>query len=181
MARWLQDGWPITRTKELVMRHCLILSILLGGCLVDLGNSGSAVEGDEADGAGGGDNDECKIEGGQIGRDGVAIQLGSKTVTFGNWVGKSGSPGEYVGFSLTLAGGSAVSYVVKSGGERAPSTSLTWVHAAGPGGGSNAPGISNVDFCNDPDAGGGGGDCNGGDGCPDGGGDGGGDDGPIIL
>ncbi len=167
------------------MRHCLILSILLTGCFVELGDSGSTVEGDEAedgDGAGGkGDNDECKIEGAQIGED-VVIQLGSKTVTFGNWVGKSDSPGEYVGFSLTLAGGSSVSYVVKSGGERAPSTALTWMHPAGADGGPDAPGISNVDFCDDPDAdGGGGGDCNGGDGCPDGGGDGGGEDGPIIL
>ena len=168
------------------MRSCLVLAFLLGGCVIGFDDTNSSVEGDgdgDGDGKGGEiDKDECKIEGSQIGRDGAVIYLGSKTVRFGNWVPKSGSPGEYVGFSLTLSGGSSVSYVVKASGELHPSTATTWIHPAGPNGGSKAPGISNVDFCDDPDAGGGGGgddgggDCNGGDGCP-----GGGDGGPVIL
>jgi hypothetical protein len=169
------------------MRYLAFVTLLLGGCL-GFGNSDSAVEGQDGEGGG---EEGCKIEGGQIGED-VVIYLGPKTVTFGDWIGKSGSPGEYVGFSLTLDGGSSVSYVVKAGTERHPSTATAWVHPAGPDGGSNAPGISNVDFCDDPDAGGGGGGGGGGDGgdggdggTGDGGdggtGDGGGDSGPIFL
>ncbi len=149
---------------EVPMRY-FILAIFLGGCL-ELGDSDAPIKGQgdgEEEEQGGGDGDDCKIEGEQIGQEGVVIYLGTKTVTFGNWVGKSGENGEYVGFSLTLSGGSSVSYVVKAGGERHPSTAMSWVHPAGPDGGSNAPGISNVDMCDDPgDDGDGDGD---GDGC----------------
>jgi hypothetical protein len=172
--------------KEPIMRHCFLFALILStGCVAGFGDSSSSVKGgDEGEGKGG-DNDDCKIEGEQIGEN-VTILLGSKSVTFGNWIPKSGSPGEYVGFSVSLSGGSSLSYVVKASGELHPGTALTWVHPAGANGGSNAPGISNVDMCDDPDSDGGG-DCDGGDGCPDGPGDGGdgggdgGDGGPIIL
>jgi hypothetical protein len=164
------------------MRYLIILAIFLGGC-IGLGDTDSTVKGGNGDGdgdGGSGDGDGCKIEGSQIGEGGVVIYLGSKTVTFDNWIGKSGASGEFVGFSLTLSGGDSVSYVVKAGTERFPGTATTWMHPAGEGG-SAAKGISNVDMCDDPDADG------GGDGGDDGGGDGGGDDGgggddpPIIL
>src|SRR5688572_18772664 len=112
----------------------LVLATFLGGCL-GFGNSDSSIKGGDGnggdeggggDGDGDGDNDDCKIEGEQIGEGGVLLRIGSKTVTFNNWIGKSDSPGEYVGFSLSLAGGSSVSYVVKAGGERHPSTATTW-------------------------------------------------------
>ena len=60
-------------------------------------------------------------------------------------------------------GSGTASYVVKSGGELHPGTAATWMHPAGPDGGSDAPGISNVDLCDD-DGGGGDGDGPGDDG-----------------
>jgi hypothetical protein len=141
------------------MRHCFVLAILVCGCIADVGRTDSTIEGEgEEDGEGeenGGDvdRDECKIEGSEIGREGAVLQLGAKTVTFGSWVQKSDSPGDYVGFSVTVTGGTSVSYVVKAGGERHPSTATTWMHPAGPDGGPDAPGISHVDMCDDSDAG----------------------------
>jgi hypothetical protein len=113
------------------------------------------------------DSDECKLEGDAIGEQTV-IDLGSKSVRVHDWVGKTGSPGEYVGFSVTIGGGDAVTYKVKAAGEVYPSDTLTWMHPNGPDGGSGSPGISNIDFCDD---------CDNPDGCEGGGGDdGGGDD-----
>lgn len=162
------------------------LSLTSFGC-VDLGESSSKV-GESDDGAF--DRDACKIEGSQIGREGATLRLGPKTVTFHDWVRKAGE-NEYVGFSITVTGADSVGYVVKASGELHHSTALTWLHPAGPDGGSKAPGISNVDVCeecedgscdggdgcSDPDGcpdGGDGGGCTDPDGCPDGGGDGGG-------
>jgi hypothetical protein len=112
------------------------------------------------------DSDECKLEGSAIGEQSV-IDLGSKSVRVHDWVGKTGSAGEYVGFSLTIGGGDAVTYKVKASGEVYPSDALIWIHPNGADGGSKAPGISNIDFCDD---------CDNPDGC-DGGGGGGDDDG----
>ena len=126
-------------------------------------------------------NDCCKIEGSEIGKEDHLVRLGTRYVLVHSWVPKAGSPGEYAGFSVTASSGAQLEYVVKTGGERHPSTSATWIHPNGADGGSATPGISNVDFCpscDDPDGcedGGGGedGDCDNPDGC--GGGDGGGE------
>lgn len=155
------------------------LSLSSAGC-VDLGESSARV-GEGGDEGGAFDRDACKIEGSQIGREGVTVSLGSKLVTIHDWVGKTGESGEYVGFSMTVDGAASVGYVVKASGELHHSTALTWLHPAGADGGDKAPGISNVDFCEectDGSCGGGddGGDgegCSDPDGCPDGGGDGG--------
>jgi hypothetical protein len=142
------------------------LSLLLPGCILDQDSSQSQSLGDdvEDDGdEGGGDNDDCKIEDEAIGQDGVELQLGGKTVRFESWVPKADSDGEFVGFTLSLSGGDSVSYVVKASGELYASSDLTWSHPNGDSG-SEAPGISNVDFCDDPDSGDdGGGDDGGGE------------------
>ena len=128
-------------------------------------------------------NDCCKIEGGEIGQEDVLVRLGTRYVLVHSWIPKTDSPGEYVGFSITTSSGTALDYVVKSGGERHPSSAGTWMHPNGPGGGSMSPGISHVDFCescDDPDGcedgGGTDGDCDNPDGCD--GGDGGGTNDP---
>ncbi len=89
-------------------------------------------------------DEECeKIEGAQIGQN-VQLTLGSQTVQFGNWVEKTGE-NEYVGFSLTVSGGT-VRYVVKAGTTTYADTDLSWLHPAGTSG-PNANGISNVTVC----------------------------------
>jgi hypothetical protein len=161
------------------MRYFLVLAMILGGCVADTGNTDSSVKGGQ-----GIDQEGCKIEGSQIGQIGLAIDLGSRTLTFSKWLPKTGSPGEYAGFNLTLAGGGEIHYIVKAGGELHPSESMSWLHPSGVNGGDKTPAISNVDLCqcdNYDDGGstdGGGGGTGGGD---TGGGDtGGGGSGPIL-
>lgn len=97
---------------------------------------------------------QCKIEGADIGRVGVAAKPpGSTTIRVAEWIEKEGSPGEYVGF--TLWGYAGTTYVVKAGTETFRITGESWSHPAGASGPS-AHGISNVDFCPDDDGGGGG-------------------------
>jgi hypothetical protein len=144
------------------MRFFLVLAFVLTGCVADFGNSDSSVKGGQ-----GVDQEGCKIEGSQIGQGGLALDLGSRTLTFSNWVPKTGSPGEYVGFNLALTGGGKIHYIVKASTDLYPSESLSWTSPAGANGGSSAPGISNVDFCqcdNYDDGSGTGGDSTGGDG-----------------
>lgn len=172
---------------ERVMKRATICGIvalsLASGCTL-LGDTSSSVEGGDDTDEGGDDTngaidrDECKIEGGQLGQEGAILRLGPKTVTFHDWVLKTGE-GEYVGFSISVSGASSVGYVVKTGGERWPSTATTWLHPAGPDGMSDAPAISNIDFCEecedgscDGGGGDGGGDCPEPGGCDDGGGGG---------
>jgi hypothetical protein len=117
-------------------------------------------------------SDCCKLEGPEIGREDALLRLGTKAVLVHGWVGKTGESNEYVGFSLTIDGGSSIKYVVKAAGERHSGSGTTWMHPNGPDGGSDTPGISNLDFC---------GECDDPDGCGD-------DvpptdepDGPVIL
>jgi hypothetical protein len=154
----------------------LAIATLVGGvpaCTDIFGSNEDAVNG-ERDGEY--DNDDCKIEGSAIGQEGVVIRLGAKTVTVHDWVGKTGEANEYVGFSMSLTGGSTISYVVKASGELYPDTALTWMHPNG-NDGSNTPGVSNVDYCEECEGGGCDGDptpdpdCDNPDGCD--GGDGG--------
>lgn len=122
-------------------------------------------------GGGTASDDGCKIEGSQIGREGQELHLGSTTVTFHDWIAKPGEPGEYLGFSLTIAGAPYDHFVVKAGTQKFIGDGEGWMHPAGASG--NGAAISNVDFCEceppAPPA------CDNPDGCDDGGG--GGDDG----
>ena len=111
------------------------------------GAGGGDDEGEDGAGGGHGDRDDCKIEGEDIGRE-VVVELGSVSVTFGDWVGKEDSPGEYIGFTVALEGADRIAYRVKAGGEVFGDTALTWVHPAGTSG-PEASGISNVDMCDD--------------------------------
>src|SRR6266545_4712117 len=114
----------------------------------DVGDDDGADDGDDGadDGDGGaddgddGDHDDCKIEDGAIGTD-VSLALGSKTVTFSDWVAKDGSPGEFVGFTITLEGADSISYRVKAGTEVFPSSDLVWLSPNGTSG-PEAKGIS---------------------------------------
>jgi hypothetical protein len=153
------------------------LVILSSACVASTESTSNDLE-DEGDEGGkggkGGDSDACKIEGSQIGEEGIAVHLGAKTVTISDWVEKTGSPNEYVGFSIDLTGGSTISYVIKASGELYPSTALTWMHPNGPDGYDQSPGISNVDFCEECEDGDCGDDdpgCDNPDGCDGGGGD----------
>jgi hypothetical protein len=146
----------------------LVLALMLGGCLTSFGDSEASVEGKD-------DDANCKIEGSQIGREGVTLAHGTRTVTFRKWVSKAGEPKELVGFSIEARGATSLSYRVKAGTEVHRSTATTWLHPAGVSGGSNAPAISNIQFC-DCDC-----SCDGKDGGDGGDGSGGGNDGPIIL
>jgi hypothetical protein len=157
------------------MRYCFVLAILLSGCVAGFGDTDSSVEGQElAEG--------CKIEGSQIGREGVVLTHKSRTVTFRNWIGKTGSQGEYVGFTLELGGTSSISYNVKASTNVYPATATTWISPYGTGGGSTSPGISNVALCDCdcPCGEGTGGDGGGDDGTDGGGGTTGGDPPPIL-
>jgi hypothetical protein len=156
-----------------IMRTTMIAgfaALTLSAC-AQLSGSGASV-GEESE------SNTSKIEGSQIGREGLVLHLGDKTVTFIDWVAKPGESNEYVGFTIDVIGANSVTYVVKAGTSRYASSAMTWTHPQG----ENANAISNVDFGDDGGGGGGGGD--GGDdgcieGCDDGGGsgDGGGGDG----
>ena len=131
------------------MRTHLLFALTLGTGCVGFGDTASSIEGEEGDTDTDGDRDDCKIEGDAIGQDGATILRASSTLTFGSWIPKSDSPGEFVGFTITASDGSAIDYVVKAGGELHPSNASVWIHPAGADGGENAPGISNVDTCDD--------------------------------
>ncbi len=132
----------------------LLASLSLTAC-VDVDSSSSSLENGH-----GGDDEECgcKIEGSDIGVVGALVHVGGDIVVFESWTPKADSPGEFVGFTLS-PNAASISYVVKTGIDRYPATGVAWSHpggASGPG----APGISNVDFCDED-----------GDGEPDDGGD----------
>jgi len=110
----------------------------------DVTDDGGDAE-DDGDGDDGEDDDCEKIENEAIGAE-VSLELGSVTVSFSDWIAKEDSPGEFVGFTLTLEGDDSISYRVKAGGEVLPSAELVWLHPAGTTG-SEAHGISNVEVC----------------------------------
>jgi hypothetical protein len=139
------------RTLTMTLNTLLTGSFLVGltfstGCV--LGDDTSAVNGSASGGEF--DRDSCKIEGSDIGVEGLVVKLGRTSVTFDEWVSKDGESGEYVGFSISVSGAERVGYIVKAGGERYHSEDRTWQHPNGSGG-SEAAAISHVDFCeNDP-------------------------------
>lgn len=143
------------------------LAALIGtGCV-------STSDDDSAIGAAGpssctGDRDACKIEGSDIGREGVTIKLDHGTATFVDWIPKAGSPGEFVGFSIVLEGATQeLHFAVKAGNEVHHASGDFWKHT-----GSDCHGISNVDLgegvATDDPTGGDGGGCDNPDGCGDG-------------
>jgi hypothetical protein len=86
-----------------------------------------------------------RIEGGQIGEDGLKVALGAGvTVTFLDWTSKDGEA-EEIGFRFVTSGGN-VAYAVKAGGETHYGNASPWRHPGGTGG-PNAPGISNITLC----------------------------------
>lgn len=87
-----------------------------------------------------------KIEGSDIGIEGASLQVGTKVVTFHDWVLKTGESNEYHGFSWDQTG--TVDLRVKAGTETYIASGGTWLH---PGAGTNAPAISNVEVCDDSD------------------------------
>lgn len=154
-----------------VLAMFLLASASAGACVAldtDSAQQRDDVRGDDDDddGGGDGDRDDCKIEGGAIGQIGATVRRGDVTIVFEDWIPKADSPGEYVGFLLSV---DDVAYVVKAGGARYAAAGAAWMNPYGDEG-PEASGISNVDFC-DPEPP----DCGG---CPPD--DGGGDDVPEI-
>ena len=92
------------------------------------------------------DMDGCvKIEGADIGLDGVTVTLGGLSVEFTSWLAKDGEPAEFVGFTLS---GSAV-FFIKAGNNADTlfeGSGTSWVNPNGTGG-SAVKGISNIQIC----------------------------------
>lgn len=87
-----------------------------------------------------------KIEGSQIGVEGVTLQVGTKLVTIHDWVLKAGETNEYHGFSWDQTG--TVDIRVKAGTQSYIASGGSWLH---PGAGTNAAAISHVEVCEDTD------------------------------
>lgn len=83
-----------------------------------------------------------KIDGADIGRDNLQIDLGSETVTIMSWIQKDGEVGEYVGFTLDTN----VCFDVKAGNGCFTDEGSSWTHPEGTSG-PDAKAISNVTFC----------------------------------
>jgi hypothetical protein len=139
-------------TKSLIHIFLVAGISLATGCVMDqgAGSQNGLAAADDVGNDGWADLDDCKVENDDIGVIGLSLDIGNTRVSFAEWIEKDGEPGEYVGFRLELAGAERLPYIVKAAGERYHSDSLTWDHPNGSGG-SEASGISHVDFCeNDP-------------------------------
>lgn len=88
-----------------VQRTFLLGLCLVTGCTVMIGDDVSNVGISAGKGQ---ESTACKIEGSQIGREGLVMRLGDRTVTFHDWVDKTGSNGEYVGFSISITGAASL-------------------------------------------------------------------------
>ncbi len=132
------------------MRSPLLLSLLLAaGCAADTDSDQQLSEHGQGEDE---ECGECKIEGASIGEDGTFVHVDGERIVFESWTPKEGSPGEFVGFTLSANAG-GLSYVVKAGTETFVGSGTSWSHPAGDSG-PTAHGISNVDLC-PPDDGGG--------------------------
>jgi hypothetical protein len=140
----------------------IVALTLATGC-VDLGSSKSNVESGSDDSDTSSADDSCKTEGSNVGTEGQILRFGSNTVTFHDWIQKTGEGG-FVGFSITVTGATSLGYIVKTGEGEFHSTALSWEDPDGPDGKDKSPAISHVDFCEN---------CTDGS-CSDGGGGGGG-------
>jgi hypothetical protein len=108
-----------------------------------------------------------RIEGSDIGREGLQVVLADRTVDITGWTQKDGARGEFVGFTYVVSSGT-VTYAVKAGTGSFPGEASPWAHPAGTGGRA-AHAISNVTFC--PGGGDGGGTPDAGGEAPDAGGE----------
>lgn len=134
---------------SLLTKSLFVGFVCSAGCM--MGEGTGALNGSSSGNeAGEFDRDNCKIEGSDIGVEGLVLDLGRVSVTFDQWVSKDGESGEYVGFSISVSGADRVGYIVKASGESYHSEDSTWLHPNGTGG-SEAPAISNVDFCENYD------------------------------
>jgi hypothetical protein len=92
----------------------------------------------------------AKIEGDDLGREDVTLDVGDATVTINTWTAKEGSEGEYIGFTYTVTGEDVMVSVKAGTATHQDVGDGTWTHPAGTSG-SAAKGISNIVFCPDPD------------------------------
>lgn len=130
------------------MRSPLLLSVsllLAAGCAVDTESDLQLAEHGEDE-----EECECKIEGSAIGVVGTIVHVGGDIVVFESWTPKEGSPGEYVGFTLS-ANAAGLDYLVKASTTTYPGSGIAWSHPDG----SDGHAISNVDLCPPDDEGGG--------------------------
>jgi hypothetical protein len=125
----------------------IVFVTLLAACSSDVTVSDLEAQADSI-------NSCCQIHGNDIGRENHLVKLGSNGALVHDWIAKPGSPGKYLGFSLTVAG--SVRYVVTAGSKNYDSTSVRWS--------DGDASIGLVDFC---------GSCDDPDGCGHGGGGGG--------
>jgi hypothetical protein len=89
-----------------------------------------------------------KIEGEDIGKDGVQLTVAGIEITFTSWQFKDGEEGESVGFSYTSSGPVCIS--IKASGETFQTSAAgSWLNPNGASG-PEAHGISNVVIC-EPD------------------------------
>ncbi|HPS30657.1 MAG TPA: MopE-related protein, partial [bacterium] len=88
-----------------------------------------------------------KIEGGQLGQNGISMEVEGGTVSFSNWISKIGENGEYVGFSYTMNAKLFIS--IKAGQDIFSFTNQangSWVNPNGTSG-SASKAISNIVAC----------------------------------
>ena len=90
---------------------------------------------------------ECKkIEGSQIGQEGLVVSIGDVDVTFSLWVLKEGETSEYVGFTISSSPSVSLQYKVKGGQEMYYDSSRNWINPRGLGG-PTVKAISHIVFC----------------------------------
>lgn len=90
----------------------------------------------------------AKIEGSQIGKEGIVIDVDGTEVTITDWTSKDGEKGEFVGFEYSVDG-ETIAVSVKAGNETFQEGETgSWQNEFGTSG-PKAKGISNVVFCLD--------------------------------
>ena len=131
----------MTRLASFLFASAATLS-LIGGCATEDESSREAF----AQGDNNLDMEGCvKIEGADIGVNGITVTLGGSSVAFTSWITKDGEAGEFVGFTLS---GSAV-FFIKAGNnadDLFEGSGTSWVNPNGTSG-SAAKGISNIQIC----------------------------------
>ena len=150
------------------MRRLVIL-VALVSCAAcnDSGLSNSGAEADDSEPNGPGTADDygacAKIEGADIGVEGLVLVVGTKTIRFHDWSAKNGEPNEFIAFAYDESAPLLV--FVKAGGETYDAANGSWVHPSAATDAS-ASAVSNVEVC-DPDEPADGGDNDDGNGDPD--------------
>jgi hypothetical protein len=147
------------------MRNALFVMLVAAGCSADANTDSVSELEQRADSV----NDCCEVATASLGRENHLVRLGSRVVLVHDWIAKPGSPGKYLGFSVTVSNGAPMSYLVKANTQSYSGKTTSW---SAPDGKT----IQKVNFCaecDNPDGcdggggGGGGGGCDNPDGCPD--------------